>query len=324
MLAILGIALVIAVGAACLPDNPYQRWQLVENTLFANATWSYERIHFDPRPIDVAVIGPSRGLLGISAPRVEATLRGRGVAASVANLSVIEDGRNLEWAIVDELFRSKRPRLLVVLVSDRYNRWGHRGFKYVAPAAAIAWPLRPFLHNSLYDLAYLPYRQLLLFGARSWPAAFSLRDAFDPAFYARKPSDFTVSQTWNDGNYIDMDHAPPPAALRAEAIKFKLSQRPSRLPATLAAVTETDNRVYVEAMARLAHAHGARVLFVFIPEFEGKRSIEDRDFYARLGSIEDYGDLAADAALYQSFAHLNHRGAMIASDRVATAVAAAL
>jgi len=58
LIAIGGVALAAAVGAAALPDNPYQRWQLIENTLYANATWSYERMHFDPAPIDVAIRSP--------------------------------------------------------------------------------------------------------------------------------------------------------------------------------------------------------------------------------------------------------------------------
>ncbi len=48
LLAILGLAFLTAAAAATLPDHPYQRWQLVENTLYANATWAYERIHLRP------------------------------------------------------------------------------------------------------------------------------------------------------------------------------------------------------------------------------------------------------------------------------------
>ena len=62
------------------------------------------------------------------------------------------------------------------------------------------------------------------------------------------------------------------------------------------------------------------VIFTYMAEFEGPRTIEGQHFYGSRGRIVDMSDLAGDASLYQSFAHLNHRGAMIASDRVAAAV----
>ena len=324
LIAILGTALVAAAGAAALPDNPYQRWQLVEHTLYANATWSYERIRFDPAPIDVAVLGASRSLMGLSAPRVAADLAAAGRPLTVANLSVVEDGRNLDWAIADELFRAKRPKVVVVMIGESVHRWGHPGFKYVAPAGAVAAPPAPLLHNSLADLAYLPYRQLTLFAARLAPGVAGLRDAFDPAAFAAKPDDYTRSQTLADGKRIDMDGAMTAGDLDAERRTFAAARHESRLPAAIARFTDRDEPVYVDAIARLAADHGARLIFVFLPEFDGATTIEDRAFYAARGAIADDGDLAHDPGLFQSFAHLNRRGALIASDRLAATIIAVL
>ncbi len=318
---ILATAVLAAVGASSLPDDPYQRWQLVAGTLYQNATWSYERIHFDPRPVDVAVIGSSRSQLGLSAPRIAARLAALGKPAQVANMSVIEDGRNIEWAIVDELYRTKKPKVLVVLVNEEFNRWGHPGFKYVAPAAAVAWPPAPFLHNSLYDIVYLPFRQLKLFAAMYFPDVFELRRRFDPVRYAQMPIDYSVSRRQPDGKFIDMDRVRSPAQLEAEARAFAATRKPSLVPAALTAVTDADNPVYIAEIARLAAAHGTRVMFVFLPKFNDFSAIEGRAFYERFGPIIDNGDLSRDSGLFQSFAHLNRRGATIASDRVAAAVA---
>lgn len=322
--AILGVALVAAAGAAALPDDPYQRWQLIENTLYANATWSYERIHFVAEPIDVAILGASRSQMGLSAPTVAARLAAAGRPLTVANLSVVEDGRNLEWAIADELFKAKRPKVVVVMIGETVHRWGHPGFKYVAPAAAVAAPPAPLLHNWLTDLAYLPYRQMTLFAARLAPGVAGLRDRFDGAHYAAKPVDYTQSQTLADGKRLDMDGSVAAADLDAERRVFAASRHDSVLPAAISRFTDIDNRVYVDAIARLAASHGARLIFVFLPEFDGATTIEDRAFYAARGTIADDGDLARDAGLFQSFSHLNRRGAVIASDRLAATIAAEL
>ncbi len=316
--------LVFAVGAAALPDNPYQRWQLIENTLYANATWSYERIHFDPEPIDVAILGSSRTQLGLSAPRVAAKLAADGVPLHVANLSVIEDGRNIEWAVANELFKAKAPRVIVMVVGASFHQWGHPGFKYVAPALAVAAPPAPFLHNSLADLIYLPYRQMTLFAAYVAPGLFDLRPDFDPARFAAKPVDYSVTQTLPDGKTIDMDGIRTAEELRAERKKYVGVRPPSRLPRAISRFTDIDEPVYTDAILRLAHAHGTRVIFVYLPEFEGATEIATRAFYDRRGPILELTDMARNPAYYQSFAHLNHRGAIIASDRVAGAVEAAL
>jgi hypothetical protein len=316
--------MIAAAAAAALPDNPYQRWQQIENTLFANAAWSYERIHFDPRPVDVAIIGPSRSQIGLSAARIAERLAALGHPATVANMSVIEDGRNLEWAIAAELFAVKRPKLLIVSIGEEYNRWGHPGFKYVAPAAAVAWPLAPFLHNSLYDLVYLPFRQMRLFAASMFPDVFGLRTRFDSARYAALPTDFTTNQVMTDGVLIDMQRQHSADELRAERHAFEATEHPSRLPTVVAPIIEADNLVYITAIARIAAARHVPIVFVYLPKFEGAATIEGRAFYAHLGTVEDDGDLASQPDLFQSFAHLNHAGAMIASDRVAAAAARVL
>ncbi|MBV8971433.1 MAG: hypothetical protein JO290_03985 [Sphingomonadaceae bacterium] len=324
LLAILGVALLSAVGAAALPDNPYQRWQLIENTLYGNATWAYERIHFDPAPIDVAIIGSSRTLLGLSGPCIAEKLAADGLPLNVANLSVIEDGRNIQWAIARELFRFKKPRVLVMVMGSSFHPWGHPGFKYIAPAAGIAAPPAPLLHNWPLDLIYLPYRQIELAGAALLPHAFGLRPAFDPAIYRAKPIDFTVSQTLADGKRYDMDAPRTAEYLRDEAAAFAGQHHPSHLPAAIRRVTERDEPAYSDAVIHMARAAGVPVLFAYLPEFEGPRVSQTAAFYGQRGRIIDFSDLAQQAGLYQSFAHLNHKGAMIASDRVARAVEATL
>ena len=310
-----------AVAAACLPDNPYQRWQLVEGTLFSNGLWSYERIHFDPAPVDVAILGPSRARLGLSAPRIAATLASLGKSATVANMAVIEDGRNLQWAIADELFRNKRPKVIVLAINETPHLWGHPAFKYVAPASAVAFPPAPFLHNSFYDLPYLPYRQMRLFAASLLPDAFGLRTRFDPPRYAAARIDDSISHRQEDGRWIEMDVAVPRETLFEDAAAAHERDLSSNVPDIFSNLTDADEPVYVTAIVELARAHGTRVVFVYIPQFNGTTVIADRNFYERLGPIVDNGDLADRDPLFQGWAHLNHAGAMIASDRLAAAVA---
>jgi hypothetical protein len=321
LLAIFGVAGLCAVAAACLPDNPYQRWQLIEGTLYDNARWPYERAHFDPAPVDVAILGSSRARLGLSAPRIAATLGRLGQPACVANMAVIEDGRNIEWAIADQLLATKSPRVLVIAVNETPGRWGHPGFKYVAPASAIAWPSSPLLHNSFYDIGYLPYRQLRLFAASLWPGTFGLRTRFDPQRYSASRTDDSISHVQEDGKRIEMDRPVPRDVLQAQAAKARARPASSMVPRAVTGWTDADEKTYITAIADLARQHGTRLAFVFLPQFGGSTMIEYRDFYAQFGMVIDNGDLAQRDGLFQGWAHLNRAGAVIASDRVAGAIA---
>ena len=322
-LRLIGASLATALaltGLACLlPDDPYQRWQLTDGTIFDQLRWAYERIHYDERPVDVAIVGPSKTLLGLSAERIAERLAERGEAANVANFSVVATGRNVQWAILDELFKTKSPKIVVVGVDDAPFPYGHPAFKYVAPAGAIAFPPAPLLHNFFPDLWRLPYRQTKLFAAKFFPAFFGLRREFDPAVYAATKSEFTSGVLHLDNRTFDMDREVSEPTLRAQIQPPPASTTADSL--LRGCCNDGDDPTYIRAIGELAKAHGARLIFAFFPMFGGPPTIADREFLARYGVVVDNGDLSLKSALYENWTHLNHAGAMVASDRVASAIA---
>jgi hypothetical protein len=317
ILAALGLALALTAAVCLLPENAYQRWQLVDDTIYGQLRWMYERIHFDPKPIDIAILGSSRTQLGFSAAAVERDLALRGKTANVVNFSLPGSGRNLEWAIIDELYKAKSPKAIVLLVDDQPYPFGHTAFKYVAPTEAIVAPPTPLLHNYLYDLAYLPARKVKLFGANLFPNLFGLSKQFDPEPYAKTRTDFSTNFPGESG-MVDMEHSVPRATLLAEPRES--------VPRTLAARTLTrlnggEDHLYIEKIAREAKAHGTQLIFVHLPMFEGPQTISDEDFLKQFGPVLNYGDLAPHDELFENWAHLNHAGAMQASARLADAIA---
>lgn len=324
LMVILLVGALSAVGAACLPDNPYQRFQLLPE-LDQHLAWIYERIHYDPNPIDVAIVGPSKTFMGVSASEVEQRLSVLGKSARVANFSLVYAGRNAQWVILDELYKSKRPRTVVVQFDENTSPWGHPWFMYFANSTDIAFPPSVFLHDYLSDLSFLPYRQVELFTASLFPSVFGLRQAFDPVQYARARTDFTTSYRKLTGELVDMEREVPAAELNADHEEFKKLLRPPRLPRVLAPIVEADDRVYLDKIARLASSHGSKLLMLYIPDFGSGELNEDvRQYYGKYGTVLDYSDLAKRNTLFINWAHLNHAGAMVVSDRIADAIAAQL
>src|ERR1700722_13184983 len=315
ILAALAVALVLNVAVCLLPENDYQKWQLQDPD--GRLRWIYERIHFDPTPIDVAIVGPSRAQLGLSAAAIEQELGQRGKRLNVANFAMLGSGRDLQWAILDELFKAKSPKVVVLEVDEEPYPFGHFLFKHVGPTEAIVFPSSPFLHNYLYNLAYLPIRKLKLFGANLFPGLFGLTKEFDPEHYAQNRTDYSTSFI-GDGKLVDMEHPVPRATLLAEPREPVPRTLVARL---LTRLNGGEDHLFTEKIAREAKAHGAKLVFVHLPMFEGPTTVSDEDFLKQFGPVLNYGDLAPHDELFENWSHLNHAGAMNASARLADAVA---
>ena len=315
ILAALATALVLCAAVCLLPENDYQRWQLQDPD--GRLRWIYERIHFDPTPIDVAIVGPSRAQLGLSAAAIEQDLAKQGKHANVANFAMVGAGRDLQWAILDELFKAKSPKVVVLEVDEQPYPFGHFLFRYVAPAEAIVFPPSPFLHNALYNLAYLPVRKLKLFGANLFPGLFGLTKEFDPEHYAKNRTDYSTSFI-GDGKLVDMEHRVSRETLLAEPREPVPRTRIARL---LTRINGGEDHLFIEKIAREAKAHGTQLVFVHLPMFEGPQTVSDEDFLKQFGPVLNYGDLAPRDELFENWSHLNHAGAMIASARLADAIA---
>jgi hypothetical protein len=316
------MAALLAAAATFLPDDPYQRYQQLQGTIYDTVRWSYERMHFDPRPIDVAIVGDSRTRLGLRASQIQARLAADGKPAEVINTSFVGDGRNSQWLYVRELFRTKRPKVIVVAIGSRPHPWGHDTFRYIAAPADVWREAAMGLYNGPKDLLFLPYRQINLFIARFAPGGLGWSRTFDRASYSSQNVDFTHSYLSPDKRWIDMDRLVPRLELEKEVREHRHAYtQHSKLPAKLRTVSDADDRVYTRMIADEARRHGAKVLFVYIPGWAEAPTIQDRAFYEKLGTIQENLDLRGQDRLYQGWAHVNSAGAVIVSDRLADRLA---
>jgi hypothetical protein len=156
--------------------------------------------------------------------------------------------------------------VIVIGVDDQPHPFGHFAFRYVAPAGAVVFPPTPFLHNYLYDLAYLPARKAQLFGAELFPTLFGLPKQFDPKAYAGKRSDHTTDFPDEFGKTVDMMHPVPRATLLAQ------QRRPdgrTLVAHALNRMSRGEDHLYIRKIAEEARAHGTQLIFIYIPIFNG-------------------------------------------------------
>lgn len=323
-MAIVAAALAAAAATALLPENPYQRYQLLDGTIHERARWIYERVHYDPTPIDVAFVGPSRIGAGVNAPLIGQNLAARGLPSNVVNFSLPETGRNLNLVFVDELLQAKTPKLIVIGVIEKPSRYGHSAYKYVAPREFLANPAYFGNLNYLSDLAYLPFRQMELFAANIAPDAAGLTKTFDPTKYRGHSIDTTGSIVLPDGSLKEGRAAAPLLELDRGVRKLEAGMTPPLLPPSLADIEFGDERYYIRRIVELARARGVRIAFLFLPYYTGPSTAQEQRFYEQYGPLWNAGFLSRHAALYSDYGHLTSDGAIVLSNWVTDPVASML
>ena len=309
-------ALALAIASAFLPFSQRIAWQAATGTELFHARWIWERLHDDPAPIDVAVLGSSRVEAGIAPAVLAARLSVRtGRAVHVANLAIPIPGRDFAYETTKDLLATHPEVRVIVLSDDGYAVGSQPLFGEVAtPTELLAAPV---LINSKYpsNLLHLPYRNLRNLAEQAFPLQFDVAPRFDRTAYLGTDFDPTLGYCRPDGTCINGNHTQPPAQLLALAAKGVAGQRKGigwlrHLPPSMG---RTIDYTYVERIAALARAHNVRVVFLRMPFYGPLQPIGDPDAYRAIGPDFSLGALATQPALFQNGAHLNRAGAIRAS-----------
>jgi hypothetical protein len=324
-LTVLALAVGMAAASAAIPDNPYQRWQLLRGTIYDNVRWIYERCRYDPTPIDIAVVGSSRAKQGVNAPRLQAALAARGLDLHVVNFSILSPGRGADYAVIREMLAHKHPRLLILGVQEEPDRNEHDTYRYLSSASDVATPQIWRRLSYVSDLGFVPFRQLRLLYARLFPAENLMPARFAPAGYAGASVDTTGGKIDEGAAEIDAEAAAPEPALDAGSARFtaKMDRKRART-ARFRAALNRDDRAYLQAIVDMAGRNGAKVAFLFIPYFDGPEQPDTPGLYEGLGPLWSAESVSSDPALWADFNHLDRSGGEHVTDWLAGRIAAAL
>ncbi|WP_174274571.1 hypothetical protein [Sphingomonas bacterium] len=306
---VLGV-LVGLVALMALPVDRYYQWQQVDGTILFRARWIYERIHFDPTPIDAAVIGSSRMEASVRTPELSRMLSQRlGRPIHVVNFALPQEGRDLHWAVADELL-ANRPELRLLLLSASPEAvLSHPGFRFLGDDRSVAGS--PALYNPSYvdNLLTLPYRHLSYFVQGLWPRAFQLSPRFDPAIYRARGFDPTDSFVSATGNFVDRNRQLDPATVDAQraarAAEMRVDPKLRFLPLDRRYAVE---RHFDRKIARAARDRGVMLGFLRVPVFDAEEHFADPAFYRAIGPVWEASLLGSDPADYMDMAHLNRHG----------------
>lgn len=324
----LGVMLLTLAAMVALPHTDYVRWQAPKTEAEARLGWLYERIHYDPTPIDVAFIGTSHTLNGVDAAAVERRIAASGSrdpdgrCVTVTNLAIPAYGRGLHYEIARDLLSTRKPKLLVIEVFENETRKPHPYFADVATVGDIVGA--PVLVNRNYveDLIRLPYRQVALAAKSLAPAAFGLKTRFDPANYDGSNVDNTryvnvagVELTPFRGRAIS------PARLHRAALRAKRAKNANYLGTRFAQYEYALPRRYLGGILALAKEKGVPVRFLYLTGYGRPETPVTLPGMNLAGRMLYVRDILRDTSIWYDPQHLNARGAAMLSQRLGTMLA---
>ncbi len=304
-------ALVMVTLLMLLPNDDYYRWQQGDGTILFRARRVYERIHFDPRPLDVAMIGSSRIEASARAGELSAGLsKALGRPIAVENFGLPQEGRDLNWAVAKEVLETRRDVKLLVLILSSESVMSHPGFRFLGDDASIAGAPVFLNYDYAQNLLTLPYRHVAYFVQGLWPWAFQLSPRFDPAIYKARSFDPTKTFHMPYGTVIDRDHVltaeeadkPIRPALPGAYFDSKIRYLPLDQRYAI-------ERHYMRLIADLAARKHVAIAFLRVPEYHaGNEVFDDPGFYARMGPIVAASFVADHPDWYMDGGHLNRAG----------------
>ncbi|MEH3045541.1 hypothetical protein [Sphingomonas adhaesiva] len=318
------------VAMAAIPHDPFVRWQAVRTEAYARLGWVYERVHADPTPTDVVLIGTSHTMNGLDGLAIARQIAADGVRApdgrclTVTNLSIPSYGRNMHWAVARELLRTRRPRAIVLEVFENETRKAHPLFSHVAETRDLLDAPMLLNQNYVADLIRLPYRQVQLGVESLAPREFGLKTRFDRANY--DGSTVNNTRVVNVGGRAlspPMTKAMDPAELDAAAQANRDNKNLHMLPESLERYEYAVPRHYLNGILEMADKAGVPVYFLYLPGYGMPPRPYDMRLYAGRPMLE-VNDLLARRDFFQDPAHLNAQGAAAVSRRVGDLMAGAL
>ena len=319
----------IALVLICLlPHDRYVRFQNLTDSAVVKSTWIYERIHFDPTPIDVAFIGTSHTVFGIDSAIVEnACAEAGGAECHIVNFGLEHLGRNLHWLIVRELLENRKPHLIVIEVQETEFRALHPAFAYLADVTDII--TAPIVINTSFvsDLLHLPLRQIVLFAHSIAPSLFDAHSDFRPAMYRGAHWDDTLEARSSVELPIQSPEQRTRAASRNElererAYSAAEDAKHFELPSRFRPLEYRANVRYLQMTVELAREKNVPVQFLYLPSFGENSAPAFSDLYSQLAPTWQFPQAILDKpALWLDIGHLNYYGASVLSQWLGTQVA---
>ncbi|MBA3828673.1 MAG: hypothetical protein H0X33_07035 [Taibaiella sp.] len=291
----------------CLPFNKQYAYHFLKNECNEKGAWIHDRIFINPDPVDIAFIGSSRikasiieEVLEDSLPHLYSNMLAHDSTRSVfvGNFGYCRWGRNMDYAIIKDIFKRKHPGYIIVELHEEEERLSHIDFAYMADAEDVVMPVPFFNQNIFQDY----YHALLI------------------RFDILKHRWLYPADTFKVNND---DHSFPvfgSSEQRASVDELNALKKKKEAGGYVSGPFENwiNNRyplIYLKKIADLARSHHCKLFFLYLPEFGATPIAKNAfDYCKNYGPVWIPPDtLLTNIANYRDAGHFNNSGGLMLS-----------
>jgi hypothetical protein len=320
---LLAIAAISFVALAFIEDDPYSRHKAALSTDYIKAKWIYERLHFDPTPVDIAFLGSSRTMQNVDSALIEKALNAStGGEFHVVNLALPKLGRDVPYLFGRMLVETKKPKLVVVEVDYLNQRGGSAIFPQLATLDDL-WAAPRINQDLFYDFVSVSARH----GRLLWQSILSGNSQFDAAGYRGEHWDDDYQTTGANGRIS----GPRVAFMEKRRFEREAKQWVSLQQSKAAQYDDWAwiefyyNETYEHRLLDLLRRSNVKIVLLYLA------AVGSAEHPAHFETISDYGDLWAvpkeltsDNTFWINPTHMNYSGAQIFSTFLANRLSAVM
>ncbi len=281
-------------------DKKYQYGFLISDCSY-KSNLIYHRMAEDTLPLDALLLGTSHTMCGVNDSLIEDGLKRRGVSMNISSMAICLIGRNMDYAILKDVLKYKKPKLLILEVRQDEPEFGHPNFGYVADIGDIfsepAYVNRTFA-SDLYNafVVRLNYQR-------------------DRLCLTYKPTIFTPTEPRFTKRVITADTSVLYNGVRNRWERYFKHKHPAWQDNLMTRYP----KYYVDAILDLANKNGVKVMFLYLPTFGYPyHAPKELAYYRQRAPLLMMPfDFYDNTSLWCDDDHLNATAAITVSDSVA-------
>lgn len=261
----------------------------------------YHRVFEDDRSIDVVFSGASQTTCAIMDEVISEKLtETEGKQVNAVNFGYCRRGRDIQYAMLKDLFKRKHPKILVMEVYEDEPKKGHPVFPYLAESRNL------FESMTLFSQRYF---------APIWQGIVVRFEFF-------KNRLFNEVYKTGDGNDRDYGYWPSNHEITADEVAHNEESWKKRLKKSEAGIIRNAelhySKYYLEKMIQMAEKENCKVVFIYFPEIGSNlKSPLLMNYYEQFSEVIVLPDeIVRNTKNWKDASHFNDLGALAVSEYI--------
>jgi len=276
------------------PIKKEQLYASLELDCTKRGVWMYDRLYNNDKPIDIAFIGSSRTINGISEEHVLQAAQCNNL--DIVNVGYCRLGRNLSYVLLKEILINKPVKAVVLEVREDEDRYSHPVFPYLANSKDVLGASLLFNRDYLVDnWQHFTYRCQLI---QEQIFGFTI-----PGYNGDSLYGFMASDTLSSSRDLEIKkkrQAAPPRQLSNMSKAFYM-----KYPAS-----------YLEKITALCKEHAIKINFLYLPQYASSSKVPmNLELYNAIGTVlVPKTSILNDRNNWHDENHFNVGGAVVLSE----------